>query len=117
MSDVIELEDKWYGHIREACIEASKQAEKLGKPVHFEFNETHVIAQPGESAETLQERWQEDMEAAAKAYREHPDRITEAAERKRKPKNSNGLDEALNNGIGPSLYGSRYTTFSTGINP
>jgi len=71
-------------HISEVCRKAALIAESHGKPVHFVFNETHVMVQPGESKETIQSRWETDFEAAAKAYREHPDRITEAAERKRK---------------------------------
>lgn len=81
MEEILELNSLAGNHINSVCERASALALKSGKPVHFEFNETHVIAQPGESAETLQARWQTDYDAAAKAYREHPDRIIEAAKR------------------------------------
>ena len=87
MEEVIELEDTFAGsHISSVCEKAAALAQESGKSVHFVFNETHVTAQPGESKETLQARWETDFEAAAKAYREHPDRIKEAAERERKDK-------------------------------
>lgn len=87
MSEIIEFDGLTAGnHIAEVCRKAAVMAENHKKPVHFVFNDTDVTAQPGESKETLQARWTSDYEAAAKAYREHPDRITEAAERERKDK-------------------------------
>jgi hypothetical protein len=55
-------------------------------PVHFIFNKIDVTAYPSESAEIVQNRWDVDREAAAKSYREHPDRIKEEKERERKDK-------------------------------
>lgn len=87
MSEVIEFDGVLAGnHISDVCRKAAVMAENRKKPIHFEFNGTDVTVQPGESAEAVQARWQTDMEAEAKAYREHPDRITEAAERARKDK-------------------------------
>jgi hypothetical protein len=87
MSEVIEFDGFLAGnHIKEVCRKAALIAESHKKPVHFEFNDTHITVQPGETAEAVQARWETDMEAAAKAYREHPDRIKEAEERERKDK-------------------------------
>lgn len=92
MNEVIELNDAFAGsHISSVCEKAAALAQNSGKSVHFVFNDTHVTAQPGESKETLQSRWETDMEAAAKAYREHPDRKKEAADHKRKDKESRAV--------------------------
>jgi phage shock protein A len=87
MDEVIEFDVFSAGiHISEVCRKVSVVAKSHSKPVHFVFNDIHVTAQPGESEEALQARWQADMESAAKTYREHPDRIKEAEERERKDK-------------------------------
>lgn len=54
-------------HIADAYAEAANLAREMGESVSFDFNGTKVVAQPGESGETLQQRW--DAEAAAEAYR------------------------------------------------
>src|SRR5690349_10418560 len=79
MSEILELESFAGFHISAVCKEAAEKAQAEGKPVHFVFNDTHVTAQPGESAEVLERRWSTDFEAAAKAWRESP----EYAERER----------------------------------
>lgn len=76
----IELETSAGNHISTVCTKAAEKAQAEGKAVHFEFNGTHVTAQPGESAEVLESRWSADMEAAAKAWSESPER----AEQERK---------------------------------
>lgn len=87
MSEVIELDSIFAGnHISDVCKKAAALAAKSGKSVHFIFNDTHVTAQPNESSDVVEARWKLDMEAEAKAYREHPDRIKEAEERERKDK-------------------------------
>jgi hypothetical protein len=87
MSEVIEFDGVLVGnHIKDVCCKAVLIAESHKKTVHFEFNGTHVTVQPGENAETVQARWEIDIEAANKAYREHPDRIKEAEECERKEK-------------------------------
>ena len=84
MSEVFEFDGVFAGsHISELCRKMAVLAENKKVPIHATFNDTEILAEPGESAETLQARWEKDLESAAKAYREHPDRITEAAERKR----------------------------------
>lgn len=86
MIDMIEFEAYAGTDVSDACRKSTIIAENRKKPVHFEFNGTDVIVQPGESAEVVQMRWKSDYDAAAKAYREHPDRLIEAAERERKDK-------------------------------
>lgn len=87
MLEVLELNKNLLGfHITKACENAVELVNLKHHPVHFIFNEIDVTAYPSESAETVQSRWDVDREAAAKAYREHPDRIIEAAERERKDK-------------------------------
>jgi hypothetical protein len=82
MTDVLELEDALAGtHIKSACEKAAAMAQTANKPVHFEFNGTHVTAQPGETAETLVNRWQDDFDAAARAWRESPERKIEEEKR------------------------------------
>ena len=87
MSEVIELDGVFAGqYINTVCEKAAALASETNKTVHFTFNDTEVNAVPGESSEILVARWTADFEAAAKAYREHPDRIKEqvAAEAKDK---------------------------------
>ena len=87
MLEVLELNQNLCGtHITTACENAVELVNLKNHPVHFIFNEINVTAYPGESVETVQNRWNIDREAAAKAYREHPDRIKEAVERARKDK-------------------------------
>ena len=87
MEEVLELEGVFAGnHISDTCAKAAVLVEKTGKSVHFEFNGIHVTAQPGQSAETLQMRWQRDTDAAAKAWREDPQRKVEAAAREAEEK-------------------------------
>ncbi len=74
MADVLELEDSLAGtNINSACEKAATLAHESGRPVHFVFNDTHVTAQPGETADVLSARWNADYEAAAKAWRESPE--------------------------------------------
>jgi hypothetical protein len=85
MSEVTEFDGATPGsHISDVCRKAVVAAEKRKNPVHFEFNGTDVIVQPGEPADTVEARWRADYEAEAKAYREHPDRAKEAEERRRR---------------------------------
>ena len=87
MSEVIELDGVFAGqYINTVCEKAAALASETNKTVHFTFNDTEVNAVPGESPETLVARWTADYEAAAKAYREHPDRIKEQIEREAKDK-------------------------------
>lgn len=82
MSEVIELDSIFAGnHISDVCKKTVALAAKSGKSVHFVFNYTHATAQPNESSDVVEARWKTDMEAEAKAYLEHPDRIKEAEER------------------------------------
>lgn len=67
-------------HISAVCRDAVERANAEKDSVRFEFNGTEVIANPGDSPETLVAKWNADFEAAAKAYRESP----EYAERQRK---------------------------------
>ena len=73
MEEVLELDSFAGNHITHICEKAATMAQEANKPVHFEFNGTHVTAQPGETAETLVARWNADYEAAAKAWRESPE--------------------------------------------
>jgi hypothetical protein len=87
MSEVIELDGVFAGqYINTVCEKAAALASETNKTVHFTFNDTEVNAVPGESGKTLVARWTADYEAAAKAYREHPDRIKEQIEREAKDK-------------------------------
>lgn len=84
--DTIEYKGLAGTHISHAAEGALALSVKTGKAVHFEFNETHVTVQPKDTAEEIVARWQVDYDAAAKAYREHPDRIVEAEKRAAKDK-------------------------------
>jgi hypothetical protein len=81
MSETLELEALGGEHISAVCEEAAKKAKATGKAVHFVFNDTHVTALPGESAETLESRWHSDYEAAAEAWRNSPERAAQVAQR------------------------------------
>jgi hypothetical protein len=78
---MIELNVTVGGHISDACAEAVATANAKREAVHFVFNGAEVVAQPGESAVDVYDRWNADFEARAKAYREDPQRQVEAAER------------------------------------
>lgn len=67
-------------HISAACKEAVDLANAQQQDVRFVFNDTEVIAHPGDSVEKLEAKWSSDFEAAAKAHRESPEYI----ERQRK---------------------------------
>lgn len=67
-------------HISTACKTAVERADSEKDSVRFEFNGTEVIANPGDSPESLEQKWIADFEAAAKAWRESP----EYAEQERK---------------------------------
>ena len=71
-------------HISHACGAAVTAADNLNEEVHFRFNDTDVTVTSGETAEAVQARWQRDFDAAAKAYRDDPQRLVEAAENKKK---------------------------------
>src|SRR6202789_1203352 len=87
MSEVIELDGVFAGsYINTVCEKAAALASETNKTILFSFNDTEVNAVPGESGETLVARWTADYEAAAKAYREHPDRIKEQIDREAKDK-------------------------------
>lgn len=74
MAEIIQMEESFAGvHIATACENAAKLAAEKQQPVRFVFNGTEVIAQPDESADTLQVRWTQDYEAAAEAYRNSPE--------------------------------------------
>ena len=81
MANVIELDGFAGTHISTVCEKAAITAREKNLPVHFVFNDTHVIAQPGESAEVLVARWDADFNAAAKAYRESPEYAAREAKR------------------------------------
>lgn len=82
--EVLEYDSIGGNHIRNVAAGALALAMKEGKPVHFDFNGTDVLVQPTDSRDGVVARWQTDSDAAAKAYREHPDRAKEAKERARK---------------------------------
>jgi hypothetical protein len=67
-------------HISEACTKAVALANAKKQSVEFEFNGTAVIANPGDSPEALDAKWNTDFEAAGKSWRESP----ECIERERK---------------------------------
>lgn len=73
MGKILELDALAGRHISGVCEEAATLAQKRNKPVHFEFNGTHVTVQPGEVAATVEARWQTDFDAEAKAYRDSPE--------------------------------------------
>lgn len=73
MQDALELDSNVGMRINTVCEKAAMLAQEKNQPVHFEFNGTHVTAQPGEPAESLVSRWTTDFEAAAKTYRESPE--------------------------------------------
>lgn len=86
MKQVLEYDSFAGNHITDVASGALDLAMKEKKPVHFEFNGIDVLVEPTDSRDGVLKRWEIDMEASNKAYREHPDRITEAAERARKDK-------------------------------
>lgn len=56
-------------HISTVCKKAAETAIEANDSVEFVFNDTKVVAQPGESAEDLEARWNRDFDSAAEAYR------------------------------------------------
>lgn len=66
--------------IAEACKAAVKIADREKQDVEFMFNDTKVVAQPGNSPESLVAKWHRDYEAACEAWEKSPER----AERERK---------------------------------
>jgi hypothetical protein len=68
-------------HIKNACLRAVSIANVKNEDVRFVFNETEVIAHPGDDATALAEKWRLDFKAASEAYRKSPEYI--AAEEKR----------------------------------
>lgn len=82
--ETIELNSIAGYHISDTCKKAVLLADESGKQVHFEFNGTHVNVQPGEQPEAVMARWDTDFEAAAKAWRESPERAIEQAAREEK---------------------------------
>lgn len=80
MSEILEYKECLGGeHISNVAAGALAMAMKAKRPVRFTFNDTEVIVQPTDSRDGVVARWQADFDAAAKAYREHPDRIIEQA--------------------------------------
>jgi hypothetical protein len=67
-------------HIAHACLRAVELANDTKEPVRFVFNDTEVIAHPGDNPNSLEQKWRLDSAAAA-AYRKSPEYI--AAEAKR----------------------------------
>lgn len=81
MDAVIELEAMAGRHISAVCEQAAALAAEKKQPVHFEFNGTNVTVQPGELGKDVEARWTADYEAAAKAWRESPERAIEEQKR------------------------------------
>lgn len=87
MNEILEYKESLGGeHISNVAAGALAMAMKAKRPVRFTFNEIEVIVQPTDSRDGVVARWQADTDAAAKAYREHPDRIKEQTEREAKEK-------------------------------
>jgi hypothetical protein len=87
MNKVLEYDSLAGNHISDVAGGALALAMKEKKIVHFKFNDTDVWVDPKiDSCDGIVKRWEKDMEASSKAYREHPDRIKEAAGRERKEK-------------------------------
>ena len=78
---MLELDNLAGTHISDACIEAVSLADAERQSVRFTFNGIEVIANPGDSAAALQEKWSRDFEAAGKALRESPEYIAAEAAR------------------------------------
>lgn len=81
MGEILELDSLAGNHISTVCEKAATLAREKNQPVHFLFNDTHVTAQPGDSAETLMSRWTTDTEAARKAWLESPEYAEREAKR------------------------------------
>lgn len=65
VGDHLELDDTYAGmHINTACENAITAADEANKPVHFKFNDTPVVVQPGETVKTVVARWDAEREAA-----------------------------------------------------
>lgn len=60
-------------HIQNVCAKACTIATESGEAVEFKFNDVEVRVAPGETPQAVQERWDADREAAAKAWRESPE--------------------------------------------
>lgn len=83
MSNQIEtLEFHGGEHIQHACEKAAARAVEISAPVRFVFNDTEVIAQPGEDAETLMARWDDDSKKARQAWLASPEYAKREADRK-----------------------------------
>ena len=78
---MLELDNLAGIYISDACIQAVARADAERQSVRFTFNGTEVIANPGDSAAALQEKWSRDFEAAGKALRESPEYIAAEAAR------------------------------------
>lgn len=79
---MITIESGPGSYISTVCQKAVALAHKHNEPVEFTFNDTPVVAHPGELAQDVEARWQRDFTAAAEAYR-NSDEYKER-ERKRK---------------------------------
>lgn len=60
-------------HINDACVKALAMANENKETVTFTFNDTEVTANPGDSWEEIQQRWQTATDAAREAWLNSPE--------------------------------------------
>lgn len=67
--DVLELDEVMAGcHINQVTKKAIELADASSKRVHFEFNGTNVLVDPGEKVSEVVARWDRDREVAHQAW-------------------------------------------------
>ena len=87
MSEMIKMRNGMAGrHISAVCADAVALAGKMNKPVEFDFNDTHVIAQPGELPADVERRWDETREASYQAWIASPEHKQQQEDRAAKEK-------------------------------
>lgn len=91
MSDAIECHIGIGTHVSDAAAKLASIARETGRPATYEFNGTPLTVNPGESPEASVTRWNSDMEAKQKAWRESPEGIAAQEKRERELSYAKGL--------------------------
>lgn len=84
-------------HVSDAISELIAEA-----PAEGEFNGITITAHPGDKHQTLLAQWNAAMDARAKAYRESPEGLADAAEQEQKRQQLQSRHDSLMNRL-PSL--------------
>ncbi len=68
--------------IDDACAELVALAKRHGEPVEMSFNDTRVVAEPNDDAETLVSRWGTERDLRFQNWGNSPEGIAEAQRRR-----------------------------------